>query len=107
MIDTLMSVGLLALFAAFIAVPLYYLSYRTAPEPKKALSLLRYVLSTLAAGAAGYVAGAAVGIAIACSSDGAGNLCGLAGVFGTGPLAAAIVMAIYARATTRRARQLH
>lgn len=105
MINTLISIGPLALLAALIAVPLLYLSYRTAPEPKRPLFLLRYLLLTGAAGVVGYVIGAAVGIAVFCSAVDAGNLCGLAGVFGTGPLSAAVAMVLYAHTTTQRARQ--
>ena len=105
MMNALLSIGPLALLAAWIAVPLFYLAYRSAPKTRPTLSLLRYLLTTLAVGAAAYVGGTAVGIAVACSSDKAGNLCGLVGVFGTGPLLSAVAMIIYAHAATRRARR--
>lgn len=84
----------------------HYAVYRLAPEPKRPLPLLRYLLIACALGAAAYVAGAAAGIAVACYSDKAGNLCGLAGVLGVGPLASAVAMVFYAHVSTRRARHV-
>lgn len=47
-------------------------------------------------GAAAFVAGAALGIAVFCASEDAGNLCGLGGIFGSGPLLAGVAIAICA-----------
>lgn len=103
--NAILSIGPIALLAALIAVPVYYAIYRYAPDPKKEVSALRYVLGALAAGAAGYVIGTIVGIAVACSSEAAGNLCGLAGVFGAGPLLAAAAILLYAHLWARNARK--
>jgi len=99
-----MSIGPIALLAALIAVPIYYLNYHFAPEPKKKLSLLRYVLITLGVGALAYVIGTILGISAACSSESSGNLCGLAGVFGVGPLMSAMAVFFYAHSWSRKAR---
>jgi hypothetical protein len=99
-----MSVGPIALLAALVAVPVYYLFYHFAPEPKKKLSLVRYVLVTLGVGALAYVVGTVVGISVACSSENSGNLCGLAGVFGVGPLMSAVAIFFYAHSWSRNAR---
>jgi hypothetical protein len=54
--------------------------------------LWRRALVTLGIGTLGFVVGAGVGIAFFCSTSSAGNLCGLGGVFGTGPLAAGLCL---------------
>jgi len=56
----------------------------------------RYFGMSLIAACIGYGAGAAIGIGIACSTPRGGNLCGLMGIFGTGPLLAGIAMFGYA-----------
>jgi len=103
--NAILTIGPIALLAALIAVPVYYAIYRYAPHPKKEVSGLRYVLLALAAGALGYVIGTAIGIAAACTSEDAGNLCGLAGVFGAGPLLAAAAIVLYAHRWARNARK--
>lgn len=104
-LNALMSIGPLALLAALISVPIYYLTYRLAPEPKQRLSAARYVLVTLGVGASAYVVGTIVGISAACSPADAGNLCGLAGVFGVGPLLSAVAIVFYAHSWARNARR--
>lgn len=103
--NAVMSIGPIALLAALVAVPIYYLVYRYAPEPKREVSAVRYVLVALAVGAIAYVIGTAIGIAAWCSSPGAGNLCGLGGVFGLGPLLAAVAILAYAHLWARNARR--
>jgi len=56
----------------------------------------RYVLQAAVVGIAALLAGAALGIALFCATGKAGNLCGLGGVLGTGPLAAGIALAAHA-----------
>jgi hypothetical protein len=56
----------------------------------------RYVLKLAVVGFVAFIVGAALGIAVFCSSEKMGNLCGLGGVFGSGPLLAGIAFAIYA-----------
>lgn len=58
--------------------------------------LWRYVLGLVVVGVAALFAGAALGIAVFCSTEKMGNLCGLGGVFGSGPLLAGIALTIYA-----------
>lgn len=95
MFSLLILVGPIALLAALLAVPVVYLASRPAPASAKCASFLRYLLRAAGAGAAGYLVGAAVGILVACSPEDAGNLCGLAGVFGAGPLLSALAIGIY------------
>jgi hypothetical protein len=56
----------------------------------------RYVLGLVGIGIGALFLGAALGIAVFCSSERMGNLCGLGGVFGSGPLLAGISLAIFA-----------
>ncbi|MGH7532383.1 MAG: hypothetical protein ACREL4_03730 [Gemmatimonadales bacterium] len=95
----------LLFLGALIAVPVFYVGYRKAPEPKQALSILRYIALTAVAGIAGYVVGTMAGIFAACSSEASGNLCGLIGVFGVGPLVSALAIFLTARHLTRAAQR--
>ena len=56
----------------------------------------RYVLGSIVIGIAALFVGAALGIAVFCLSEKMGNLCGLGGVFGSGPLLAGIALAVHA-----------
>ena len=103
--NALLSIAPIALLAALVAVPIYYAIYRYAPDPKKEVSVVRYVLVALAVGAVAYLIGTIVGIAAACSPSNAGNLCGLFGVFGVGPLLAAVAILVYAHFWAKNARQ--
>ena len=100
-----MLIGPLALLAAVLLLPLFYMTYRRAPEPKRQLSAVRYVALAFLAGALAYVVGTTVGILAACSSANAGNLCGLTGVFGVGPVLAAGAITTYGYLSTRNARR--
>jgi hypothetical protein len=51
MLSTAMSIGPMALLAALLSVPIYYLTYRYAPEPKKRLSAARYCAGSRASSA--------------------------------------------------------
>jgi hypothetical protein len=104
-LNTIIAIGPLVLLGALISVPIYYLVYRYAPEPKKEVSLVRYVLISLSVAALAYVIGAGVGIAAGCSSASAGNLCGLVGVLGVGPLSAAAAVFLYAHFGAKNARR--
>jgi hypothetical protein len=58
--------------------------------------ILRRALAAAGLGVAGFAVGTGLGIAFFCSSESAGNLCGLGGVLGTGPFAAGLCMGCYA-----------
>lgn len=75
-------------------------------SPGKAYAL-RCTLITFGLVVAGFLSGAALGIGYFCSSNEAGNLCGLGGVLGTGPLLSGLCMfggAALARKARRPAR---
>jgi hypothetical protein len=97
--------GMLALLIGLLSLPVYYIVYRRAPEPKHPRSLAIFLLAALGIGLIAFVVGMALGIFVTCFAEGAGNLCGLAGVFGTGPLLAAAAMIGYAHLWARSARR--
>jgi len=97
------TIGPMALLLALLAVPAYYVSYRYAPEPKKQLSPGRYAGMSLLTGSGAFIIGTILGIWLACSSADAGNLCGLSGVFGVGPLLSAVAILYYVHAWRRDA----
>jgi hypothetical protein len=105
LLNVIISIGPLVLLAALISVPIYYLVYRHAPEPKKDVSVARYVFISLSVAVLAYVIGAGIGIAVGCSSPGAGNLCGLVGVLGVGPFLAAASVFLYAHSWAKNARR--
>ncbi len=83
-----MTAGPVILGLALILLPMFYLSRRSANTAKKRLPLPFYLFASLGSGVLFYGVGTAAGIGLACSSDKAGSLCGLAGFFGLGPLLA-------------------
>ena len=92
----LFQVGPLAAMAGIVGTILIYFVFPRALEPERQRTFWRYLGASALAGFVGYVAGTAIGIGIACSTPKGGNLCGLMGVFGVGPLLAGISMFSYA-----------
>ncbi len=87
----------LGLLASVICLALLLTS---AGKPR-ALSL---ALITFALAVAGFLIGAWLGILYFCSGSHAGNLCGLGGIFGTGPFASGLGL-IFGAALMLKARQ--
>jgi hypothetical protein len=104
-VNTIMIIGPMVLLTGVFSLAVFYLIYHYAPTPKKQVSLGRYVLVALAIGALAYVIGTVAGISAACISDSAGNLCGLVGVFGAGPLLSGVAIFMYARSWAKSARR--
>jgi hypothetical protein len=98
-----MSIGPLTLLTALVVMIYVYIRYRLR-APERAPSVVRYVGVALLVGVLAYVAGAAVGIYAACSLPNPGNLCGLYGVFGIGPLLSGIAIVVYAGFWAKRAK---
>lgn len=91
MFQLLITLGPLSLLAGLIAaVAIYVMKPGTAAGGRVTFS--RYVAVTLGAGIAAFCAGSALGIGIACFAVNAGNLCGLVGIFGLGPLLSGVAM---------------
>lgn len=83
-----LSLGLLVALACCVI-------YLSTARSRKSASVLRYILVAVALGAVAFVTGTALGIAAFCSSGNSGNLCGLGGVFGVGPLLSGICIGGY------------
>ena len=87
----LFQIGPLSVAAGFIGMLLLYFLYPRADGVERR-PFWRYLGMCLVAACVGYGIGAAIGIGIACSTPRGGNLCGLMGIFGVGPLLAGIGM---------------
>lgn len=74
------------------------------PGPKVGASVPRFVLRALAVAVTAFIAGAVVGVVAFCSSPSSGNLCGLGGIFGIGPLLSGVCVGLYALAWLKRSR---
>jgi hypothetical protein len=97
--NTLLTIGPYALLAGLAVALLLYAATRTASS-----SFLAYALRAALVGLAAFVAGTVVGIGYFCAPADAGNLCGLGGIFGSGPLIAGVAVAIHAFRWSKRAR---
>ena len=100
--ETLLGIAAITIVAGVITCVWRYLRWRAAVPRRAAPTVLGYFgLAALVAFGA-YMAGNVVGIALACASPRAGNLCGIWGALGVGPLAAGLALAAYG--PLRRAR---
>lgn len=106
MIGVFVMLGPLTLLAALVALVPIYRAYARAPQPRQPLGFARYLFTSLGVGAVAFIAGTLLGIFVSCSGAAAGNLCGLAGVFGTGPMAAGVAIVLWARRLSRCARTM-
>ena len=99
--NTLLVVAAIAVATGGVSCVWSYLRWHAAAPPGAAPTVLGYfglaALFTFGA----YVAGSGAGIALACAEP-AGNLCGIWGALGSGPLAAGLALAAYG--PLRRAR---
>jgi hypothetical protein len=96
LLNPVISIGPVVLVLGLLSALACLLFCSFAAEPRKDASRLRYVLVVLAIGVVAFVAGTALGIAAFCSDPSSGNLCGLGGVFGVGPLLSGLCMGGYA-----------
>lgn len=90
---TLLPVTALCIVAVLVAAVVVYLKFRVAADGSHR-SVLSFGWRVLAAGIAGGWLGAGLGIAFFCTLT-QSNLCGLGGVFLTGPLASALAVTGY------------
>jgi len=95
-LNLLIKIGPVALLMGLIASIVLAVFGFARRGDDRARWLGRYVVGSVVIGIASFFAGAALGIAVFCSSGKMGNLCGLGGVFGSGPLLAGISLAIHA-----------
>lgn len=103
--STAVLLGPAVLLLALILMLVFYLNWRSTPQPKKNLSGWLYLFRCLGTGVPAFIVGTAAGIWLACSSPDSGNLCGLVGVFGLGPLLAGVVIGSCAWVQTRSEKQ--
>src|SRR6266446_298628 len=78
--------------AIVFAARFYALHCRRRPEPGRHIPLVAYILVLLVCAIVAFPFGTAFGISQACAPPGSGNLCGLFGVFVTGPFAASLAI---------------
>ena len=64
----------------------FYIRHRNRIEPERRVPAVVYVLAVIVCGGIAGFLGVAFGTSWACSGPGAGNLCGLLGVFVVGPI---------------------
>ena len=102
-LQIIMKIGPIVFLGALIALPFLYASYRSAPPPKKPPSVAQYVFLIFVFGVLAFLTGIYTGITMACEQKNAGNLCGLVGFLGTGPLFSGIAMLLVATIITRLA----
>jgi len=102
-LNLLIKIGPMVLLLGLIASIVLAVFGLARREDDKARWLVRYVLGSVVIGIVALFAGTALGIAVFCSSEKMGNLCGLGGVFGSGPLLAGISLAIHAYRRVRGA----
>jgi hypothetical protein len=79
--------------AALIAAVVVYIVFRVSPDGSRR-SVVRFASVGLLVGIGAGVAGTGLGIAFFCSNS-LGNLCGLGGVFLSGPMAFVLALAAY------------
>lgn len=82
------------LVASALAIVFYAWHCQAIPNTEERISFLVYVVVLLACAAIAFFFGLQYGVIWACSSVSAGNLCGLAGFFVVGPLAAALAILV-------------
>ncbi len=82
------------LAAIFFAVRFYAVHRRRRPERDRHLPVVAYVMILLVCAIIAFPFGLSLGISAACSGPGAGNLCGLFGVFVTGPFASSLAIVL-------------
>jgi hypothetical protein len=103
-LNQVVSVGPIVLGLGLLLAGVCIAIHLLAPGPKVGVSPPGFVLRALAVGAATFIAGAVVGVAVFCSSASSGNLCGLGGIFGTGPLVSGVCVGWYALVWLKRSR---
>jgi hypothetical protein len=86
-----MLVGVVSAFIAMIAAFVLYVRHREQIEATRRIPVFAYLFALIVAGVAAGFFGMLGGNALACPK--AGNLCGLYGVFVTGPLSFSLAIA--------------
>lgn len=90
------------LLTGALATIYFYVRLRRSNGPRVAPSFLRYFAIAALFAFAAYMAGSAIGIAGGCSSSKSGNLCGIWGALGIGPLMSGVALWAYGPLWLRR-----
>lgn len=101
--DLLFALGAATLLVGWVAAIVCYVQLRQRARPERMPSFARYFGVATGIGLCAYALGAALGIGLACAPDDAGNLCGVFGVLGSGPLLAGTALTAYGLLRSRRA----
>lgn len=93
--DALFKLGALVLLGGLLTTIYFYVSSRKVSPPEQAPSFVRYFGVAFLVGIFAYIVGTAAGIYFACSSPTSGNLCGVYGALGVGPLLSGLALVLY------------
>ena len=93
--EALFILGAVALLVGLMTLVFCFVFIRRATPAVRAPSLARYFGFAGLYGLVAYLAGAMLGIKMGCGAPDAGNLCGIWGALGAGPLLAGIVLGVY------------
>ena len=100
-IEVLILLSAVLLVSGVVATVFFYVSFLRASHEAMP-SFIRYFVTAVALAFAAYFVGSAVGIYGACRSPDSGNLCGIWGALGTGPLLSGIALWSYGFLWRRR-----
>jgi hypothetical protein len=100
--QTLLILAGAVFFSGALATIYFYVRLRQVDAPGVAPSFLRYFIFAALFGFVAYMAGSAIGIAGGCSSSKSGNLCGIWGALGVGPLSCGVALWAYGPLWLRR-----
>lgn len=89
-----MLLGAIVLISGLLATILFYAGFRRS-SPAAAPAFIRYFGTVAVLALVAYFVGSAVGIYVACDSPGSGNLCGIWGALGVGPVLSGIALWSY------------
>jgi hypothetical protein len=92
-------------FSGMLSTIYFYVRLRQGDWPKVAPTFLRYFAIAALFGFAAYMIGTAIGITGGCSSSKSGNLCGIWGALGVGPLMSGVALWAYGPLWLRRLRR--
>lgn len=104
-LSLVVSAGPIVFIAGLLLAVVCGLAQLASPGPRRGPSLTRFALLSMAIGAVAFVAGTAIGIAVFCSAEPSGDLCGLGGFLGVGPILAGVGMGGHALFWLKRARR--
>jgi hypothetical protein len=93
-IESLMLLGAASVLSGCLATIYFYVKLRQGLR-EEAPSFIRYFAMAAILAIAAYFVGSAIGIFAGCRSPKSGNLCGIWGALGTGPLLAGVALWAY------------